>query len=202
MATVILEGMLTGEAIREYLLKSKMGNPYGFYKVYRQVSKRVSYASVRKYFYVLREVGLIQSVGFVPGMAPWRKHMFAIVKGKEADPAWTHPQIELYPATKYGKKGYLKLKKKGLRPKGGRRARYYLRGVPVAPPRPPPAIKPEKEIVEKPPAPKLLKPKPKPVMKPEKAKVIIVPKEQIEKRKAEGYKLIREIDGKFMMESV
>jgi predicted nucleic acid-binding protein len=38
-------------------------------------------------------------------------------------------------------------------------------------------------------------------MKPEKAKVIIVPKEQIEERKAEGYKLIREIDGKSMMES-
>ena len=123
-ATVILEGMLTGEAIREYLLRAKMGNPYGFYTAYRQVSKSVSYPSVRKYFYILKELGLIQPVGFVPGKAPWRKHMFAVAKGKETDPAWTHPQIELYPATKYGKKGYLKLKKKGLRPRPGRRAAY------------------------------------------------------------------------------
>lgn len=207
-ATVILEGMLTGEAIREYLLRAKMGNPYGFYTAYRPFSRRVTYESVRKYFYILKELGLIQAVGFVPGMAPWRKHMFTVVKGKEADPAWTHPQIELYPSTKYGKKGYLKLKKKGLRPKGGRRPKYTWRGaaVPEAP-HPPPVVK--KEIVEKAPAkppkkkrmPKLLKPKPKPVMEPRKAKVIIVPKEQIEKRKAEGYRLIREIDGKFMMES-
>lgn len=206
MSIVVLEGMLTGEAIREYLLKSKMGNPYGFFTTYRQVSKRVSYHSVRNYFYVLKELGLIQSVGFVPGMAPWRKHMFTVVKGKEADPAWTHPQIELYPSTKYGKKGYLKLKKRGLRPKGGRRPKYTWRGaaVPEAPPVPAPAVKKLKEkIEEKPPVkpPKLLKPKPKAVMKPEKAKVIIVPKEQIEKRKAEGYKVIREIDGKFMMEA-
>jgi hypothetical protein len=209
-ATVILEGMLTGEAIREYLTTSKMGNPYGFYTVYRQFSKRVSYASVLKYFYILKELGLIRPVGFVPGKAPWRKHMYAIVKGKEADPAWPRPQIELYPSTKYGKKGYLRLKKKGLRPKGGRRTKYTWRGagrgaaVPEALPAPvvEKPEKPKKKIEEKPPRiPKLLKPQPKPVVRPEKAKVIIVPKEQIEKRKAEGYKLIREIDGKFMMET-
>jgi hypothetical protein len=128
--------------------------------------------------------------------------MFVIVKGMEADPRWGRPQIELYPSTKYGKKGYLKLKRKGLRPKGGRRPKYTWRGaaVPEAPPLPVPAVKKPKKKIEEKPAPKLLKLKPKPVMKPEKAKVIIVPKEQIEKRKAEGYKLIREIDGKFMME--
>ena len=203
---VVLEGMLTGEAIREYLLTSKMGNPYGFYTAYRQVSKSVSYPSVRKYFYILKELGLIHAVGFVPGMAPWRKHMFTVVKGKETDPAWTHPQIELYPSTKYGKKGYLRLRKKGLRPKGGRRAKYTLRGpgpaVPETRPLPPPIVKAKVKIEEKPPVKpsKVLKVKPKPVMKPERAKIIVVSKEQIEKRKAEGYKLSREIDGKFMME--
>jgi len=80
--------------------------------------------SRRKYFYILKELGLIQSVGFVPGKAPFRKHMFAVVKGMEDDPRWTRPQIELYPATKYGKKGYLRLKRKGLRPRPGRRAAY------------------------------------------------------------------------------
>ena len=202
MTTVVLEGMFTGEAIREYLLKSRMGNPYGFYRVYRQFSKRVSYDSVRRYFYLLKEIGLIESVGFVLGKAPFRKHMFTIVKGREDDPGWIHPQIEIYPSTKYGKKGYLRLKKRGLRPKGGRRPKYTSRGaaVPEAPPLPAPSVKKPKIIEEKPPAHKLLKLQPKPVMKPEKAKVIIVAKEQVEKRKAEGYKLIKAIDGKFMME--
>jgi hypothetical protein len=192
--------MLTGEAIREYLLKSKMGNPYGFYKAYSQISRTVTYASVRKYFYILRVLGLIRAIGFVPGEAPFRKHIFAVVEGRETDPAWTHPQIELYPATKFGKKGYLKLRKRGLRPKGGRRAQYTPRGPPPAraspPTKPPPA---KKEITPHKPA-KVLKPKPKPVIQPPKGKVIVVPKGEVDKRRAEGYKLIREIDGKFMME--
>jgi len=121
---VMLAGMGTGEAIREYLLTVKEGNPYEFFKVYSMFSKRVSYDSVRRYFWILKEIGLIEPVRFEVGKAPFRKHLYRIVPGREDDPRWLRPQIELYPDTRLGRKGYEKLRKKGLKPKGGRRRKY------------------------------------------------------------------------------
>ena len=121
---LMLAGMNTGEAIREYLLTVKEGNPYGFYKIYVQVAPKTSYDSVRRYFYILKEIGLIESVRFVKSKAPFRKHLYRIVPGKEDDPAWRHPQMELWPDTGLGSAGYEELRKKGLKPKGGRKREY------------------------------------------------------------------------------
>lgn len=114
----------TGEAIREYLLTIKEGYPYAFYKIWRQFKKKTSYDSIRRYFYILEEIGLIESIRFEKGKSPFPKHYYRIVPGMEDDPRWMHPQSELWPDTKLGKKGYAKLRKRGLKPKGGRRPQY------------------------------------------------------------------------------
>ena len=122
--TIVLEGMPIGEAIREYLQTVGKGNPYGFYQIYRQFKKTTSYQAVWYYFWILQQLGLIQSAGYQPSKARFKKHMFSLTPGKVDDPAWFHPQSELYPITKLGSKGYAALKKKGLKPKGGRARKY------------------------------------------------------------------------------
>jgi hypothetical protein len=191
------------------------GNPYGFYKLYRIVKATTSYDGIRKYFFILKTVGLIRAVGRDKSKSGFPRHLYELVPERAEDPAWWHPQIELYPDTGLGRAGYQRLTERGLKPRGGRRLKYTERGaaVPEAPTPPHPAAKPKKlkkkkieeKPVAKPPAkkklrPRVLKLKPKPEMKPEKAKIIVVPKAEVKKREAEGYKTIREIDGKYMME--
>jgi len=122
--SLTLEGMATGEAIREYLLTVKRGNPYGFYKLFRQVKGVTSYHAVRNYFWILKEILLIRPVGTEPSKRGFKKHMYEIVPGKEEDPAWWHPQMELYPDTKLGRRGYAKMEARGLKPRGGRARKY------------------------------------------------------------------------------
>lgn len=204
MVLVKLKGKQTSEAIQEYLLTMKEGNPYGFYKIFSQLKPTISYASVRLLFWVLHEIGLIESIRFEPSMRGFRKHFYRVIPGRETDTRWYHPLGELYPDTKLGKTGYAELKKKGLKPKGGRN-RAYIGGPPIAPPLPPvtkplPAKKLAKAPAKKK-LPKMLKvalPKEK---KPELGtKTIMVPKSEVEQKKREGYKLVKEMDGKSMME--
>ena len=122
--SIVLEGMPIGEAIREYLQTLKKGNPYGFYQIYRQFKKTTSYHAVWRYFWILKQLGLIQSAGFEPSKTQFKKHLFSLVPGRIDDAAWFHPQAELYPITKLGSKGYAALKKRGLKPKGGRAKKY------------------------------------------------------------------------------
>ena len=123
-AQVVLEGMFAGEAIREYLSVLGRGNPYGFFKLYRQVKETTSYQAVRRYFWILKEIGLIQPVGYGPGKKHFKPHLYRVTPGKMDDPAWWHPQGELYKGTLLGKAGYAKLRSKGLKPKGGRNPKY------------------------------------------------------------------------------
>lgn len=118
-----LEDLRAGEAIREYLQTMDEGNPYGFYKLWRQVKKRTSYQSVRRYFWILEELGLIEFVRAEPSKAPFRKRMYHIVSGMEDDPRWYHPQSELYPDTALGRR-HREMVERGLKPKGGRRPKY------------------------------------------------------------------------------
>lgn len=211
----VLAGKHLSEAIRDYLLTMKEGNPYGFYKLFSQLKPTTSYASVRLYFWILSEIGLIESVRFAPSKRGFKKHLYQIVKGQETDTRWWHPQGELYPDTMLGRAGYAVLKKKGLKPKGGRN-RAYIGGPQIAPP--PPLVMPplpakklaklppkKKETPKKQPItkkmPKTLKLVPKKEQKPEVGtKIILVSKNEIEQKKVEGYKLVKEIDGKYMME--
>jgi hypothetical protein len=119
-----LEGLPAGEAIREYLRTVGAGYPYGFYKIWRQYKKTTSYAAVRRYFWILKEIGLIESAGYSPSEHGFKKHLYRIVPGMEDDKRWQSPQAELYPDTGLGSKGYKKLEEKGLTPKGGRAKKY------------------------------------------------------------------------------
>jgi hypothetical protein len=117
--------MSTGEAIREYLQTMKRGNPYAFYKNFRQFKETTSYAAVSTYFWILNEIGLIRPSGSEPSKrGPWSKHMYEITPGKEDDPAWTNAERELYPGTALKKKDYARLRVQGLKPKGGRARKY------------------------------------------------------------------------------
>lgn len=120
----MLEGLNTGVAIREYLTTVGEGNPYGFYKLYKEVKETTSYSSIRRYFYILEEIGLIRGTRWVESKAPRKKHLYEAVPERLDDPAWLRPQIELYPDTKLGRKGYERLRERGLTPKGGRREEY------------------------------------------------------------------------------
>jgi len=120
-----LSGLDTGEAIKKYLKIEKKGNPYGFFKIFRQF-KETSYAAVGKYFWTLKEIGLIRPAGLEPSktMCGWKKHMYELVPGKENDPSWNHAIRELYPDTRLKKRDYAKLKAQGLKPHGGRSRKY------------------------------------------------------------------------------
>lgn len=121
---LLLAGYTTGEAIREYLLTLGEGYPYGFYKLWRQFKKVTSYQAVRRYFWILKEIGLIESVRYEKSRGHFRKHFYRIVPRMEDDPRWGRPQAELYPDTRLGKRRYDKLRERGLKPRGGRRAPY------------------------------------------------------------------------------
>lgn len=118
--TLCLAGLTTGEAIREYLRTSGRGNPYGFFKIFRQFKESTSYLEVGKFFWVLKEIGLISPSGTEPSKSGFRKRMYEIAGGKAEDPAWGNAYAELYP----GKRDYRKLKARGLKPRSGRARKY------------------------------------------------------------------------------
>lgn len=121
----VLAGLGTAEAIQQYLKSEKRGNSYAFYKLFREYKKSTSYTSCRRYFWLLKEIGLIRVVGTEPGKHGLRKRMYAITPGKEDDPAWWHCQGELYKAASIGR-GYSEPKAQGKRARqqGGIRSTY------------------------------------------------------------------------------
>ena len=116
--------LLTGIAIRNFLLRVGRAGPYDFYREFRTVKPTTSYASIRKYFYILRELGLIEFVEEAPSAAGFPRRLYRIVPGMEEDPRWGAPQVELYPATRFGKRRYREKIEKGERIPRGRRKIY------------------------------------------------------------------------------
>ena len=114
MAEVELTSTMTGLAIREYLMQVGEGSPNDFYREFRKIKRKTSYASVRRYFYILKRLGLIEPTRRVPGRGPIPKQLYRIVPGMEDDPRWMHPQVALYPATRFGGARYQKAKERGL----------------------------------------------------------------------------------------
>jgi len=201
-ALLELAGLNTGEAIREWLRIVGEGNPYAFYKLFRQVKPSTSYDSIRRYFWILKEIGLIESVRFEEA-APkqFRKHFYKLVPERIEDPAWWAPQTYFYPDTGLGSSGYRALAEKGLKPRGGRR-----RMVPfVARPTPTP-VKPKKppvkkKKVRKKKVPKVLKRKPRvKEEKPRKERFVMVKsKAEHDKRIGKGWTFVKMIDGNYLM---
>jgi len=111
---VVITEVLTGLAIRQYLLQVVEGNPNDFYKLFRKVKRKTSYGSVRRYFYILRRLGLIEPTRRVPGRGPIPRQLYRIVPGMEDAEEWMHPQVALYPATRWGGARYARAKERGL----------------------------------------------------------------------------------------
>ena len=114
MSDIELKEGLAGLAIREYLQQVGEGNPNGFFKAYRKVKEKTSYASVRRYFWILKKLGMIEPTRREMGAGIIAKQLYRIVPGMENDPRWSHPQVALYPSTRFGGARYEKAKKRGL----------------------------------------------------------------------------------------
>lgn len=105
---------LTGLAIRQFLLEVGEGGPNDFYKAFRLIKKKTSYASARRYFWILKRLGLIEPTRREFGAGRIPKQLYRIVPGAEADPRWGAPQVALYPSTRLGGARYAKAKARGL----------------------------------------------------------------------------------------
>ena len=69
----------------------------------KMLGRKMSYASVQRLFYDLRQIGLIEFTYSSPGKALIDKRYYRIIAGKENDPRWdTYPHYELYPSAKVG----------------------------------------------------------------------------------------------------
>lgn len=98
---------LTGLAIREYLSHVGEGYPYEFYKCFQKIKPTTSYASVRRYFYILKRLGLIEPVRKEPSSKGGFKRTYYRIVIYD-DPRWFAPQEALYPETRLGAKRYMK----------------------------------------------------------------------------------------------
>jgi hypothetical protein len=106
MSEPVLKERTTGLAIREFLQEEGEAGPNDFFKVFRRVKESTSYPSVRRYFWILKKLGLIEPTRRVMGQGTIAKQLYRIVPGAEADPRWDHPQIALYPETALGRAKY------------------------------------------------------------------------------------------------
>jgi len=92
-----LQGLSMGEAIKEYLLTMGEGYAYGFWKLWRQLKPRSNYASVHRYFWLLKEIPLIVYVRSEPGENRFNRRLYSVVSGMETSVAWKDPVRALYP---------------------------------------------------------------------------------------------------------
>jgi len=107
MSEIELKNHLAGLAIREFLSQVGEGGPSDFFKVYRKVKEKASYAAARRYFWILKKLGLIEPTRREIGQSHTiAKQLYRIVPGKENDSRWSAPQVALYPATRLGRSRY------------------------------------------------------------------------------------------------
>lgn len=103
---VELTNTRTGLAIREFLQKVGEGCSSDFHTSFKKVKEKTSYASCRRYFWILKKLGLIEFTRVEPGKAFIPKRLYRIVPGMEDAEEWRAPQIALYPETRLGSKRY------------------------------------------------------------------------------------------------
>jgi len=72
------------------------------------------YSSFRRYFYILKKLGLIEftreETGENPQLQP-RRYYTVVEEFSDLDDAWRKPQVVLYPETVWGKEDYKARKK-------------------------------------------------------------------------------------------
>ena len=110
-----LSNILTGLAIREFLLERGEAGPSDFYKAYRKIKEKTSYNSARRYFWILKKIGLIEPTRREMGQSHTiAKSLYRIVPGMENDSRWGAPSVAMYPSTRFGGARYAKAKRRGL----------------------------------------------------------------------------------------
>jgi len=104
----------TGIFIRRYLVEHGEGSPSDVFRELRKVRPKASYANTRRYFYILRELGLIEFSRLEKGRGLWMKRLYRLTRRglelPEMAPEWMAPQVELYPATRWGGRRYPRAK--------------------------------------------------------------------------------------------
>lgn len=93
-----------GPFIRDFLRKHREGYPYGVYQALREVKNKTSYSSVRRYFYILEKLNLIEFAREAPSKRPKLapRRYYKLVLGREDHPAWVHVQVVAHPGTRFG----------------------------------------------------------------------------------------------------
>jgi len=80
------------------------------YRRLREKGSRASYQTVYRFFYCLRQMGLIEFAKSEPARMPqsFDKRLYRVVEGKEDATEWqTYPIIALYPSTRLGAARYM-----------------------------------------------------------------------------------------------
>ena len=107
-------GASIGLILKAWLKKVGEGSPYDFYKFWKQIRPKTSYAWVRKVFYAAKSLSLIVPTRKVPSKGPAPKQLYALNPFEYENPAWFTPCYALWPSNRWGSKRYYKAKEKGL----------------------------------------------------------------------------------------
>ena len=103
---------LTGLAIRQWLVGQGDGSAWDFWQAIQEKrkakdQKEPSYAQIRRYFWIIKKMGLIIKSGERPSKFKGNpKAFYQIVPGMRDDPRWFRPQSEFYPSTTIGSRRF------------------------------------------------------------------------------------------------
>ena len=89
--------LIQGLAARQMFLEKGAITSYDFYKCYSKYRPRFKPSDAARLFYLLRRLELIVEVGVEKSSrGGFDRHLYAIVPGKENDPAWVNPAFAVY----------------------------------------------------------------------------------------------------------
>ena len=121
-----MKRLTIGESLRDIFIQHNEVNPTLAHQQLRATpGYRGSYSHILKFFYCLRQLGLIEFAYETESATPINKRYYSIVPGYEIDSRWHQPMVELYPSTSKGGLNYI------LGSSQGRRKEYETR-VPTA----------------------------------------------------------------------
>lgn len=98
-----------GIAIQAIMLDQGEAYPFEVYRALRlqYPKKKTSYASMRRLFWALERIGLIEFSRVASSERGWDRRYYRVAPGMENDRRWyTYPLIELYPSAQLGASRY------------------------------------------------------------------------------------------------
>jgi len=106
-----------GLFIRDYLLERGEACPYEVFKALQGKKRGASYSSVRKFFHALERLGLIEFVRSEPSKRPKlaARRYYKLVSELKDHPAWGHPQVVLWPSSRFGGARYAEKREEARR---------------------------------------------------------------------------------------